>query len=346
MNKIFNTAAKTASVALLTLLASGDGNAQKADSRHPTPDIVRFLAAGIKNSREGLSCGQANVVIKNVEPKELSSPPEKEDKVTTTSVAWHIKDEQISMSVLRFLGDSKTPIVSEALVADAAQAKVLTGQNMGNGIISYSGAILPAAEVIDTRMWKENRLIDPRHYAYLDSFPIDETLLWDKCIFKVEEETIDGDICSKITVTNATQPTLKAERIVWIDAQHSFLVRRSETYFDYRGKKVLFRRSKITKIVNSGGVWFPAEVKVEEFEGALDGDFDSRPVTQSVMISDFKAECEMPKEVFQLDWPTGTDVSNSITGEFFVAKATKTTRDVKKSAADNTKKKIPVEDKR
>ncbi len=130
--------------------------------------------------------------------------------------------------------------------------------------------------------------------------------------------------------------------IYWIDTEHGFIVRRLEDYLQIAGKQVLSRELQVPRLQESNGIWMPALVESKSYwrlpkikrkqsdkplppsgvspdRVEVSEDYVTLPprITR-VTISDFKADCELPPGVFDLEWPIGTQVQDNINQKNFV----------------------------
>lgn len=341
---------------------------------------VRFVAEGIKKSRQQLQCAQATithtqVLSKDFETLEKSraeslplylqpSPLNKtvKSKETSETARWYYQKPKLSMMIETSDSSSRTPTRYERLTSDGREAKLLqrvTRKSQDNDTQSNTiniGIISPPGSALFNGIWRPYSHLDPRTYMYYDGVePLDKLLLKQNPppVFK-GEETITGSRCMKLQVQTAPD----AQTLYVIDVDHGFIIRRIEDYIQSENKMVLLSSMEVPRLLESNGTWFPAIVemkilwtaimatgKAHNFQVPPVDDVAVPPVVKRLTISDFNANCNVPPELFTLDWPLGSRVEDKMTQKSFVVTAEKPFWETQSEEGSNRSKQSTTEKK-
>lgn len=312
---------------------------------------VRFVVSGVAALRQPAGPMQATVRVEHFVPKEaslwavagLGAKADAADKRTVTVSRWYHQDGNLSMSVnLRNAQTHDDGLVHARMVMTEGVARYLytfEGRKYDRRAVYQRGTVSTAASILRHGLWANFKEGDPRFWSYYDGPPLDVLLTRsDVRVSYMGEEQCNGSRCAKVEARSATKAGLF--NTFWFDVERGLVIRRIEQYYQVVGKTVLSRRADVPRLVESNGVWFAGEyhekhyVTLDEQAVRASGDLyggevplsdilTSRttikdglvtlpPTETDVTMSDFVAGVSLPKEVFELEWPLETVVSDRI----------------------------------
>lgn len=314
---------------------------------------MRFLAAGIANMRQQLQCAEARFTYYHATPrqptpdwvlKELAKqgmkirPPGPGPLLKeTTVVRWYYQKPQLAIWVEETNNDQEELVSRQRLVFDGkqvsllggplqkqdqheTQSKVEQGEGGKEGNIDLKkfshlpdGTVLPPENALRDGLWHFMPQADLRFHTYEGPIQLDKVLLqkqWNP-VFK-GEETVFGSQCWKVEVSSE-----KGVGDYWIDVEHGFLVRKVERNRYVDGKLVLIARMEAPKLLESNGVWVPALAETRAFEQPVNSATATSYIAERLIISNFKANGNLPASIFTMDWPVGARVQDNFTGKRF-----------------------------
>ena len=286
---------------------------------------VRFIAAGIENSRQQLACAQGSISYYQFTPKEFlpasinGEPLDPIDREVVRTGRWILQDSILSMFVVIPSKDPNGASELYRIVARDTEALTyneFTQQTVGGEPKSVrQGAIRSAESVLKRGMWNLCPYLDPRAYtSYFGHpmFPPLNTMLLrsgSKAVYKGEEQ-LYGTSCMRVDVQE-TKRTLKS---YWFDAAHSFLLRRMESNVTYNGGVRLQQEWIMPEIIEGKGAWLPAVVEVRTYVKGKEADAQSGQLPQltKFTISNFSAGCDASEKDLTIRWPLDTNVTDVI----------------------------------
>jgi hypothetical protein len=300
-------------------------NAQvTATDKKQIPAEVRFVAAGIENARRNLHCVQLQFTysqiiprqhITTVSPQEL--PPSGEsndgkDQITVTKGNWYFQDGVLSVKVEPSVPlNPRVTSFTRRMVADAKLAKLLSNPYIPKTSINQryhapAGVISPSEEVLHDGIWGALPHLDPRYYMYYtNTYPLDQVFVKTKFSPTFEGEVKFKDSkCVKIGV----RFNESTRQVFYIDTDHGFIVRRREGYRLLSDKWMLSFEDEALELQKDNNVWFPVAVEMKDYWDLK----SASPIIKRYEISGLRVGCNIPKEVFDLDWPIGTVVEDKV----------------------------------
>lgn len=325
---------------IVAAIMGGGISALQPEEEKAIPPEVRFLAAGIKHGREQITGAQAEVTYYQYTPKAvfdfLGSDPEapkdlpQEDTEQTETARWYYQEPYLSVMIETPVTLRENPRIllrHTRLVANEKQARVLyeyaeLQSERGEWHVYHSGSVVPTESVLSDGIWQDKAHLDPRYHAYYwGEKPLDQVFLENHPALE-GEEVIEGSRCLKVAVGLSKD----WQYFFWVDVDHNFLMRRGESYRSIGGKLVLAEETQVSHLLESNGVWLPGviERKVHLWGQKVEASGikgDPALIGTSVFrttVSDFTAGTKVPPEVFVLEWPLGTQVSDRITHRDFV----------------------------
>lgn len=280
-------------------------------------------------------------------------PKGDKDEEKTEIAYWYYQQPRLSMRVEpASAANAPARVIYDRFVSDGVTAKTLSKYDESKqksvpapqqnepepNSIYYFGFIDDAAVVTKSGLWGQWNQIDPRFYAhYFASKPLDLLFLEKRLGAQYKgEDVVEGSRCMKVEISDKILRT-----IYWIDTEHSFVVRRLEDYLQVGGKQALSRELQVPRLQESNGIWMPALIesksywrlpKIKEEKGKplppsgvspdrveVSEDYVTLPPKiMRVTISNFRADCNLPPNIFEMEWPIGTQVQDHINQKNFV----------------------------
>jgi hypothetical protein len=310
--------------------AHAQGIASAEPQRQVSPE-VRFVAAGIEDSRQKLHNAQATVSYYQFTPKESfdrwrklpyipSNLPSK-DLETRQLVHWYLQDPYLVMQIQPDRNEPNNNILSERFITDSNTVKVLDeylAHDRPDFGIYHIGIIRRPEGVVKNGLWQYRQELDPRQNAYYSAVtPLDRVLLKSDppAEFK-REEAIEGSKCMKIEAS----PMKGFRATYWFDVEHGFILRKAELFVVVAGNSTLIRETTIPHLLESNDMWLPALVEIKDFAQSQptnqDATSQKAPTTlanlKRITISDFKTNVKGPPETRVMRWPLGTNITDDI----------------------------------
>lgn len=302
--------------------------------KNTIPVEVQFMAAGIRDARERAKCIQVEfthtyyrskefVQFQNSKeegfPEQLRISRPVQAIETTNAGIVNYKRPQLSIEFNSYTNASK--IVSNSLLyADGKEAKTLDRQTYtdlsGQSNSTLSGVRVMQNEVVYNGVWRLYSNSDPRTYTYYaGGRPLDTILLNPKAAPTfVGEQIVDGSRWMGVKLSESKT----AHALLWIDVDHSFLLRKLSRYSSVNGKDVLTYEIDVPSLLESKDFWFPSTIETKQFWmdfGEISHVGSEAPIINRINVSTFKSDCNIPSETFQLKWPVGTSVSDVVNQE-------------------------------
>lgn len=304
---------------------------------------IQFVASGISDSRQRLSCAQANMTYYKFMPKRvfdafrsfpglpssLKIPDSDQEK--TLKIQWFLRKDQSSLLVEADPSASEI-WKSERLVVNSKGGTMLreflNSRTSSKATSYYSGGFAPVENIMQYGLWKGEEQYDPRvyaYYAYPGMQPLDELLLQNPSpAISKGESSVEGARCMKIELPRPNGTYW----LIWVDLDHSFLLRRVEAYQTRRGRTTMYSQVRVLRIQGSNGIWFPKVVERKRFLQRPIGQVSSTSVgkdpnviLERVTVSDFKANCDIPDSAFVVKWPVGANVVDTVNQKKMIAKS-------------------------
>ncbi len=274
----------------------------------------------------------------------------KKDSHKSLISSWLLNGTDLDIAINDNSNDVTENLISRRLVSSSGVVKSLYKYGHKNGdnklipeTIRFNGNISSSETVLTQSLWTGLSYMDPRMYAYFPfvggepGMPLDQVLLDPKYDASFEgSEDIDGSSCMKVKLSLQE----KTYVLFWIDVDHSFIIRKREEYIMTNGDMALKSSTNVSSVVKSGDAYLPGVIKTQNYrniamitdvadtkppqgyfpKGLSEKSFIvhdryvtlSMPATQNVTISDFDADCAFPVGAFEMHWPLGTDVNDTI----------------------------------
>ena len=317
--------------------------------RRPTPEI-RFIAAGIRAKRATRGPLQAVLTLEQTISREEMALTQAEpvrvsagDERWGYDARWYLDGDNMALVVT----DRADPagkaaqywrrfVVSEDVVRRLDVHVLVRGDpasTVYRGVVASAGGIKNGVP----QGWER---YDLRSYAYFeDTTPLDEVLLDPRYHVTLEgEERCLGSSCYKV---NVQWQDRRLATTYWIDQEHGLLIRRARLYAQMAGKRVLVRQVDVPDLIGGSGIWFPKVYDVKTQFVIRETSLSSRrlsaiprdritvrdgvaympPGSMQMRVSSLVSSAPVPPEAFTLEWPVGTEVSDSITQSAFVVRA-------------------------
>lgn len=353
-------------VAVIPCAWSVWGGTEAGDAHTVAPEI-RVMAAGIEHNRSKFVRGQAFVNWQRKTPKEFfdflrsskEAPPDLpvSDEEMSETGRWYFYEGNLSVwrqpgtasggsngdRVQERNADVPSVLQDERLVANRDEARLLQqyraeARDRDAADRKYHiGVVAPSGVVVRNGIWEDHEDLDPRYYAYYyGGQPLDQQLLGGRNpVSFAGESLIDGSQCMKAEM----RPTADSRWVFFVDRQHGYIMRRFEGYRRVKGRFLLTREVQLSNLVESGGLWVPGLVDVQDVvvlqarSGAsggpavvgrikIENGVAVLPaITKRVTITHFSAGVPVPPEVFILEWPVGTAVQDQINRREFRVQA-------------------------
>lgn len=315
---------------IIMICTCGVGYNRYSQAQAQPSKEVRFVAAGIEDARRQLSSSQ--IVLSRVQtiPKEAlagfyaeepqeARPRMDQDKVEAETAWWYYQEPQLCMVVKPDNNNSDqkqtdSDLVYSRLISNQTSATIFQeyehkGEKLKTrGRFYYEGQLNDPEKVMRKGMWHFYEYLDPRFYTYTDvGKPLDEILLSNKPPAEYKgEEVIEGSKCMKLEVERYAD----WHEVFYIDTEHSFLIRRVQQYAGLPAKRILVGTTEASHLIESSGRWLPTLVERKDF---VDGTGpNNTAIVQTIRISEFNANCQLPPEIFNVSWPIGTNVTDSV----------------------------------
>lgn len=295
---------------------------------------VRFIALGIKNSREQLQNAQCVVDYQQITPirvqdyiasrvntragQSVMTTKASTDEKLKERAWWFYRSPQLSTIVQLDpdQGNARAYMNFDHLVADENNALTLQKYSRIPGNSSYyMGVISRKDDIVKNGLWTSYAHLDPRFYSHCAystvGVPLDEVLLEGKYPTEFRGEiSIYGSRCMQVELIRSAD----YHELYTIDVDHNYIVRQVAIYASMNGQKSPILDAEIPNIIKSEDFWMPSNIIVKQYVGD-DGEF----VTQSVNISEFKINPEFSPFVFEMNWPFGTTIENSVDQKRYTA---------------------------
>lgn len=325
------------------------------------PSQIRFLAAGILDARGKFKSDQATIEYHEVLPSQWLYPKKpvggegKENpaanRVTNRVAQWRIKDSNLAVFIKSDPNDVGGVLNYKRFVSDGRQIRQLfaydDSKTKPGGGPYYFGGVGAAEEGFRHGLLRTEENYDPRAYAfytYPGGKPLDEAILTNNppAVFG-GETTIEGSKCMRVDL-----PGGAFTYSFWVDIEHGFIIRRREEHIKLAEKTILKRIVRTPQIIESKGKWLPAIVEQKNYFTAypvteppgLPDDAQVPYILRRVTISNFKAECDSVPEAFILDWPLGTNLTDTLYQKQYVITATGGDKAKKNAPSGANKKEV------
>lgn len=321
-------------------------NTHLASAQDQVSPEVAFVTGGIQNARLKLGSMQADLSFTETPPQtdpffrsefgDIKNPRVIDSKL-------RVADSFLSMTTRRTNDWRAVFSRSESLLINGKKAEIIETNQDDKGYYGkaeYSRGIITQSEtVLSNGIWKGYSFYDPRRYAYYwGTIPLDEEMQKERAKTKfLGEEAFRGSRCMKLEFM--TTPT-SSKAVIWVDVEHGFIIRKTEEYVRLKpsmrdDEMLLDSTSETTKIQESEGIWFPAEVEAEIYLWAEMADSTSptttppkssnsrernkilksignyvtfEPTRQKIVITNFKASYVPTPADVGMEWPLDRDV--------------------------------------
>ena len=297
---------------------------------------VRYIAAGINNARHQVECGQLSANYYQFTPKEsmvkfdsqgkISAVEGAVDKERIDKISLEYDKTRLHTKIL-YQGYNSSPSRVENLVVQQGKAQFFSeykyiGQNRADSVrIFREGVIALSDDILEDGFWRNHQYWDPRAYVYaVGTMPLDKFFLNSvPAVTFAGTDTWRGSRCMKLKRNTGEDSYL----VYWIDVEHSFLLRRIESYLREGNENLLGGEMQVPRLIESNSTWFPAEIEVKTYWNVTGVVPDKgngsarRPIIRRLTVENLQTKCDFPIGTFDFDWPLNTLISDEIQQKTF-----------------------------
>lgn len=292
---------------------------------------LEFVIAGLEESFQRIQSGSA-VVEKHEEisqellavlhqgedPKEQHFSQVGNNYVREIDSRWYFENESISVSMYHSLPTplpQRGTIVRSRMLVNHDEYRFLQEYRRptdSRATTDYAGVRALGEQFLQDGLPTINPEADPRYHGYFwGDMRLANFLRQRSSLSRVEKETTLFDSQHVLQVSVDTENHLQTTTF-WIDEDHSFLIRKAMVTISMKGNPVETISLEVPALTKSGEVYLPAQVNqafhlCNRDTGKLLG-----VVNTTYTIKDVSIGNQPPPEVFELNFPQGTSVSDHI----------------------------------